>query len=203
LTSRHQSVVLNGATSDSTPVLSEVPQGSVLGPLLFLISVNDLASLSVSDRSQLTLYADDLLFFRPISNYSDYCSLKDDVAAIETWSLNNSLQFNTSKCKYIIVSRRKTPVTPTTPLLLNGTPIEKVESFKHLGLLISSDLSWSNHMNSICSKAKRILGLLYRGYYNLVDNNTLKQLYISLVRPHTEYGCVVWDPYTRKKYSVS
>ena len=106
LTSRHQNVVVNGAISVSTPVLSGVPQGSVLGPLLFLIYVNDLASLPISDRSQLVLYADDLLLFRPISHPSDYCHLRDDIAAIEAWTWNNSLRFNTSKCKYMTISRK-------------------------------------------------------------------------------------------------
>ena len=77
LTARHQNVTVNGATSDSTSAVSGVPQGSVLGPLLFLIYVNDLASLPISDRSQLTLYADDLLLFRPISNSSDYYILSE------------------------------------------------------------------------------------------------------------------------------
>ena len=67
----------------------------------------------------------------------------------------------------------------TSPLLLNGTPIEKVETFKYLGLLISSDLSWTSHIDSVRSKAKRILGLLYRRYYNLADDATIKQLYIA------------------------
>jgi len=68
----------------------------------------------------------------------------------------------------------------------------------HLGLIIPSDLSWSNHITSICAKAKRILGLLYRQYFNHVEGDILKRLYISLVRPHLEYGCAVWDPYTLK-----
>jgi len=63
---------------------------------------------------------------------------------------------------------------------------------------ISSDLSWSNHINSICAKAKRILGLLYKQYCNHVEGDFLKLLYISLVRPHMEYGCAVWDPYILK-----
>jgi len=79
---------------------------------------------------------------------------------------------------------------PKFPILLNGIPLEKVELFKHLGLDISSDLSWSNYITSISAKAKRILGLLHRQYYNHVEVHVLKQLYISLVRPHLEYSCV-------------
>ena len=96
------------------------------------------------------------------------------------------------------ISRKKSPVILTSPLLLNGTPLEKVETFKYLGLLISSDLSWTSNIDSVCSKAKRILGLLYRHYYNLADDATIKQLYIALVRPHMEYACVVWDLYPKK-----
>ena len=124
--------------------------------------------------------------------------LRNDVAAIENCSSSNSLNFNISKCKYMVVSRKRMPTTPASPVLLNSIPLERVELFKHLGLVISSDLSWSNHITSICAKAKRILGLLYRHYYNHVERDVLKQLYISLVRPHLEYSCAVWDPYTLK-----
>ena len=78
------------------------------------------------------------------------------------------------------------------PLILNGVPLERVETFKYLGLLLSSDLSWSNHVDSVCSRAKRILGLQYRQYYHHADSEAIRQLYISLVRPHLEYGSMVW-----------
>ena len=99
--------------------------------------------------------------------------------------------------EYMVISRKRMPTTPASPILLNGIPLERVELFKHLGLA-SSDLSWSNHITFICAKAKRILCLLYRQYYNHVEGDVLKQLYTSLVRPHLEYGCAVWDPYTLK-----
>ena len=86
----------------------------------------------------------------PIPVTTIYC-LRDDIAAVETWSVNNSLQFNTSKCKYMIISRKRNPVTPTSPLLLNGTSMDEVEIFKYLGLLLSSDLSWNDHIDSMCS----------------------------------------------------
>ena len=81
--------------------------------------------------------------------------------------------------------------------MLNGTALESVNTFKYLGLLISSDLSWSNHIQSICSKARKILGLLYRKYYKFSDQATLLQLYnfISLVHPHLEYSAPVWNPH--------
>ncbi len=200
LTTRQQSVVLNGVTSDSVDVLPGVPQGSVLGPLLLIIIlyVNDLASLSLSESSQIILYADDLVLYWPVSTPNDYRALQDDLNAIENWTSVNCLQFNTSKCKYMVISRRRGPDMRIPPLMLNGVPLERVETFKYLGLLLSTDLSWSRRIDSVCSRAKKILGLLYRQYYSRVDSTTIRQLYISLVWPHLEYGCTVWDPPTHK-----
>ena len=78
--------------------------------------------------------------------------------------------------------------------MLNGLHLNKVD----LGVLLSSDLSWTPHITSVCSKAKQILGLLYRRFYNHTEGATLKQLYLSLIRPHLEYACPVWDPHTMK-----
>ena len=94
--------------------------------------------------------------------------------AIEQWVLDNHLTFNTSKCNYMMLSRKRFPTTPFHPLML--TP----------------------HITSVCSKAKQILGLLYRRFYNYAEGDRLKQLYLSLKRPHLEYACPVWDPYTTK-----
>ena len=85
---------------------------------------------------------------------------------------------------------------------LNGSPLELTPTFKYLGLLISSDLSWSSHIDNICSKAKRILGLLYRRFYRQSNEQTLRQLYVSLVRPHLEYAAPVWSPHLHKDITI-
>ena len=92
-------------------------------------------------------------------------------------------------------SRKRFSTTPLHPLMLNGLHLNKME---YVGVLISSDLSWTPHIRSVCSKAKQILGLLYRRFYNHVKGDTIKQLYLSLVKPHLEYACPVWDPHTMK-----
>ena len=198
LTNRSQKVVVNGATSESMSVLSGVPQGSVLGPLLFLIYIDGICSIPISSCTKFVLYADNLLLFRPISQQEDFATLQRDIMAIEQWVLDNHLTFNTSKCSYMILSRKRFPTTPLHPLMLNGLHLNEVECFKYLGVLLSSDLSWTPHITSVCSKAKQILGLLYRRFYNHAEGATLMQLYLSLIRPHLEYACPVWDPHTMK-----
>ena len=82
-----------------------------------------------------------------------------------------------------------------TPLYLCGSELEVVEVFKYLGVLVRNNLSWTDHISELCTKARRILGLLYRQYYNNADPATIKKLYISLVRPHLDYASQLWDPY--------
>ena len=98
LTNREQNVVVNGECSSSKTVLSGVPQGSVLRPLLFLIYVDDLACLPLTDGSQCVLYAGDLLLFRPVKDQVDIQPLQNDVTSVEEWTQHNHLMLNTSKC---------------------------------------------------------------------------------------------------------
>jgi hypothetical protein len=98
----------------------------------------------------------------------------------------------------MIVSRKKIPTLPESPLQLLGSELERVDCYKYLGVLLTCDLSWSSHVSNICTKARRVLGLLYRRFYGSSSQSSLKQLYLSLVRPHLEYACQVWDPYLVK-----
>ena len=107
LTCRSHRVVVNGESSSQVPVVSGVPQGSVLGPLLFIIYINDLAECNFCPGSKLVMYADDVLLYRNILRAEDYVSLQADLDTIDEWSSSNYLQFNLSKCKYMIMSRKK------------------------------------------------------------------------------------------------
>ena len=198
LTNRKQCVVVGGATSEFVPVVSGVPQGSVLGPLLFLIYINGIAELPLSPGSKLVIYADDVLLYRPIRQASDFQLLQQDVDALGIWADNNYLTFNPSKCKAMVFSSRRQPVPFPANFSLNGFLLEVVDSVKYLGLSISSDLSWTNHINSITSKARKLVGLLFRQFYRCADTDVIRKLYIAIVRPHLEYASQVWDPYLLK-----
>ena len=93
---------------------------------------------------------------------------------------------------------RKQNLSQPPQFLLNETPLEQVEVFKYLGVLISSDLSWSAHIDSICAKGKKLIGLLYRRFSSNVHSERLLEMYKSLVRPHFEYAAPVWDPHLLK-----
>ena len=178
LTHRTQSVVLNGASSQPLPVLSGVPQGSVLGPLLFLLYINDTCDAGISNGSKIVLYADDILLYRAVDSPDDYVLLQHDVNTLGAWSSTKLLKFNPSKCKTMFISRRRLRRTEPSPLFLNGSLIEAVDCIKYLGISIASDLSWSQHIQSITSKVRRLVGLLFRQYYHYADINVLKILFL-------------------------
>ena len=194
LAERYQKVVLNGKSSHSAHVTSGVPQGSILGPLLFLIYINDISKVSLSEGSKLVLYADDMLLYHPISNNDDYSALQSDINSISNWTSSNGMSFNTTKCKCMTISRKRNP-SSFSRLMLNGSWLEEVPMFKYLGVTLSSDLSWSPHIQGVCSKARKIVGLLYRRYSQHSNSQVLVKLYTSLVRPHMEYAASVWDPH--------
>ena len=200
LQGREQSVVLDGKTSSTVPVLSGVPQGSVLGPLLFLIMIyiNDSASEHLNPGTYISMYADDLLLHREINCPEDYFKLQQDVNKIANWVDVNQLTLNSKKCKFMIVSRRRGRSVPNCTLTLNGQPMERVHQYKYLGVVLTDDLTWSAHIREITNKARKVTGLLYRQFYSMSSTPSLLQLYTSLVRPHLEYASQVWDPFLIK-----
>lgn len=189
LTKRSMRVVLEGTSSESTTVDSGVPQGTVLGPLLFLIHINDLPA-SVS--SHVRLFADDCLLYREINSFSDHQSLQQDLKHLEEWANTWGMRFNASKCYILSINK-----TSDFFYQLDSTILKNVQSTPYLGILLSDDMKWSPHISSITKKANSTLGFLRRNLRRCPPN-CRQQAYLSLIRPSLEYGAVVWDPYLKK-----
>ena len=154
LTQRSMRVVIEGACSESTTVDSGVPQGTVLGPILFLCHINDLSS-SVS--SQVRLFADDFLLYREINTFKDHLTLQQDLKQLEVWADTWGMCFNASK-RYILSIKEKSNFHYT----LNSTILKHVISNPYLGILFSQDLKWGDHIANICKKANSTVGFLRR-----------------------------------------
>ena len=195
LSGRSQRVRIGTNLSNSLPVSSGVPQGSILGPLFFIIFFNDIASLSLSPSSKLFIYADDVLLLHSVICPSDITSLNLDLQIISSWLSQKSLCINVKKSKYMFFSFRPQLIFNHFPsILISGSCLERVYSFKYLGVLLTPNLSWLPHINFLRSKAKRIFGLIYRQFYQSCPPSTLLVLYKSLVRPVLEYCSILWDP---------
>ena len=140
------------------------------------------------------LFADDLLLHKVIACSEDFQALQNDVNSLVEWISQHNLTLNVRKCKSLLISRKHSPLN-SQAVLIGGQPLEKVRAYKYLGILINSDLSWSDHVANVCSNARRHLGLLYRRFYKDAEAATLRVLYITHIRPHLEYATPVWDPH--------
>ena len=196
LCQRTQAIGVGGETSLTLPVVSGVPQGSVLGPLLFLVYIDGLSRIQLSDGT-LILFADDIVVYRPIRNSSDFMQLQNDVDTISNWINSNFLTPNVQKCKQMMITRKKHPTTAVN-MLVNGKALGLVDAYKYLGVWITSDLSWAKQIEENCKKANQKIGMIYRRFYEHCSTSTLKCLYVALVRPHLEYAVPVWDSHLIK-----
>jgi hypothetical protein len=188
LSNRKQAVVVGGTTSSVVEVSSDVPQGSVLGPALFILFINDIVN-SVQ-KCSIKLFADDTLIYLPVTSPNCTASLQTDLDNLFQWSLTNGMKFNADKSSVIrFKSRSNFPAHYS----LGGTNITEVESVKYLGILLSHDLKWVTHVDSIVHKATKILGLLKHSLCYAPQEVKLLA-YKTLCRPLLEYACEAWNP---------
>ena len=164
LTNRSQYVGIDGQDSHNLPVVSGVPQGSILGPLLFITYINEVATV-ISDESKINLFADDIALYRVIKSPSDYNCLQTDVNAVGHCISQKHLTFNVNKCKVMLISKKRACSMQPPNLTLNGEILERVNSYKYLGITFTTDLSWHPHISNICTKTRKLIGLLYRRFY--------------------------------------
>ena len=196
LNDRKQRVVLDGICSNVVEVTSGVPQGSVIGPLLFLIYIND---LSREINSKVRIFADDTVIYREIATSEDRLVLRNDLDKIMAWCENWELELNINKCSVVNFFERKTTNNDFT-YSLRGEKISIVESVKYLGLTLTNNLSWNTHIRNTCGKALKKLGFVKRIVGKSVEK-VRERCYFALVRPHLEYACSVWDPADKSNIS--
>ena len=192
LVGRTQAVVLEGESSMEVPVTSGVPQGSVLGPLLFLLYINDLPQ---NIQSQVRLFADDTAVYLTVDSSEDRDTLQADLDTLQEWERAWDMEFNPSKCQVLHITRSKQPLN--TQYTLHDQVLEATDTAKYLGVTISKDLSWNGHISSILSKANSTLGFVKRNVKT--SNVKVKEMaYKTLVRPQVEYASPVWSPHTKE-----
>lgn len=195
LKNRRQRVVIEGIESNFCQVLSGVPQGSVLGPTLFLVYINDITSCI--NYSTIKLFADDTLLYLPLSDNNSHHLFQQDLNNLNTWAQAHGMNFNTSKSLVICFSKNLHKINQH-PYYLDKVLLKNVTDIKYLGVILTQNLSWENHINYTTKKAYKVFGLLKHVLYDAPVK--LKCLaYKILCRPILEYASEVWDPYQRNQ----
>ena len=190
---RSQSVCVNNVLSSFLSVTSGVPQGSVLGPILFIIYINNLNDCCLANTGcNMYLYADDAKIFGHNSTQVQNCINK-----MVSWMENYQLTLSSAKCQYLPISRKPYNINHALEYHINCYNIPTTFSVCDLGVVISSDLRWNNHISKIVAKAS--IGL-YHISHSFHSNNIwiLLKVYTTYVRPKLEYNTSIWSPYLIK-----
>jgi ribonuclease P/MRP protein subunit RPP40 len=190
LSRRKQRVVINGKVSGWKSVVSGVPQGSVLGPLLFVIYINDIDD---NIQSKVLKFADDTKVYRHVHSGTDIDILRSDLVKSFDWSKEWRMLFNIDKCKIMHIGYNN----PNATYSVDSIDLSSVDEEKDLDVVITKDFKAGNQCGHAVKKAKRMLGTIKR---NFTDRSrmTIVALYKSLVRPHLEYCIQAWRPHLSK-----
>ena len=191
LNNRQQRVVLNGQYSKWAPILAGVPQGSILGPLLFLIYINDLPENLKSAK----LFADDTSLFSTVYNATESANLlNEDLKKISEWAFNWKMLFNpdiTKQAQEVIFSHKNTMLNHPT-IFFNETPVAHTSCQKHLGMHLDEKLNFNTHIKEKIAKANKGIGIICK-LAHVLPRESLVTIYKSFVRPHIDYGDIIYD----------
>ncbi|KAK3102525.1 hypothetical protein FSP39_011953 [Pinctada imbricata] len=182
--------ILNGTHSDNIHVTSGVPQGTVLGPILFLIYINDFPEYL--HHSTLRLFADDSIIYKEITNTNDTLQLQRDLDSAAKWEEDWLMSFHPDKCSILRITTKKNPIHHNYTLHKHILTTET--STKYLGITIQDNLKWNKHIDNITTNATRQLNFIKRNL-KVASPKIKERAYQSLVRPKLEYNCCTWDPH--------
>lgn len=190
LAKRKQAVRVDNCESRFLDVYSGVPQGSVLGPLLFLVYINDVVC-AVGNSVKLKLFADDCLIYAPVTCEGDQININQNLQAFALWCEKWEMKINFNKTTFTHITNKRNIIS--FQYSIAGHDLVNVSTFKYLGVSISHNLSWHNHVENVCAVAHRKLCFL-RGKLGRATKDVKLLAYKSLIRPSLEYASVVWSP---------
>ena len=193
LSNRRQRVTIKNGLSTWAEVRAGVPQGSILGPLLFLIHINDIVE---NIESNIKLFADDTSLYVIVekNEHDSVQQLNRDLEKISTWADTWLVTFNPDKTKSMQITLKKN--INASPVFFNNHILDMVTSHKHLGITFNSTLTWNDHIDSICCKANKKIFVMAK-LKNILDRKTLETIYTCFVRPALEYGSIIWQSCTQ------
>jgi hypothetical protein len=194
---RKQKIMNETITSTENHIRSGVPQMSSLSTLLFLIYINDFLDLPIRGYAQ--LYADDALLIYSGHDLGSLCNMiNEDMILINKWFYENLLSFNASKTKYMLITPRNKNIPFEPQIHANGIRIERVTTFKYLGLTLDQHLTWNDHIDTIVLKCKPILAMLRKSCY-LLPADTKLSVYYAHVHSHLIYMASIWGATTQSR----
>ncbi len=192
LANREQVCIVNGITSTPRKIICGVPQGSILGPLLFLLYINDLPDCL--DKTIPCLYADDTQIFSAATDLAELTEkLNHDMNKLREWLIRNKLQHHPTKTKVMYIGSRHNLKTMNDDLslVINNQPVPREGSFTCLGVKLDETLEWNEHIEMICKKVAAGIGMMKR-IKPFVPANTLQTIYCALIQPYFDYCSPLW-----------
>ena len=191
LSERSHYVEIGQCDSKTVPISIGVPQGSILGPLLFSIYINDIQNCS--EYFKCVKYADDTSLLNPSFNIDNYdlTTVNDELNKVYIWLCINRLSLNIKKTKYMIFHNKNKPIDHSPIININNISVDRVTDFNFLGITLDEQLNWRSHINKISAKISKSIGILYK-LKHFLPLCVLKMLYHSLILPHLSYGILLW-----------
>lgn len=192
LQGRSSAVKVVDAISDEFTVSRGVPQGSILGPLLFIVFIDQVFETRLSEGAELVMYADDLAYVKPLTHAEDAEAAIQDLSTLEKTYRTMEMALNAKKTRSMVMSLKQ----PTTDfeLTINGTTIERVNQLKYLGVNLDPKLSYVNHVYAISTKCKQAMGALSRATRKWIPKSTFEKIYKATIEPIASYASEVWYP---------